>query len=148
MAIPSEVFLSHSNRDQRFVTRLADMIRLHGVAVWYSRIDILGGQQWHDEIGDALRRCDWFLLILSQESVQSMWVQRELHFALQQERFADRILPLMYELCDFERLSWVLPSLQQVDFRKGFESGCRDLLRIWDLAYEPPDAGTPEDSSP
>jgi hypothetical protein len=137
MPIPGEVFLSHSSQDQRFVTRLVEALRRHSVPVWYSRTNVVGAQQWHDEIGAALKRSDWFLLILSPHSVESMWVKRELLFALQQNRFEDRIVPLLYQDCDWERLSWVLASLQRVDFQKGFEDGCRELLRIWGVGYQP-----------
>src|SRR4051794_18750485 len=100
MAGPAEVFLSHSSADQEFATRLADLLRRHGVPVWYSRTNIVGEQQWHYEIGAALNRCDWFLLILSENSVESMWVKRELLFALQQDRFADHIVPIHFRPCD------------------------------------------------
>lgn len=134
--IPNEVFLSHSSRDQTFATDVADVLRRHGVPVWYSRTNILGAQQWHDEIGAALRRCDWFLLVLSPHSVDSMWVKRELIFSLQQERFENKIVPLLYRPCEFDRLSWVLPSLQMIiDFQDRFEEGCRNLLRLWGLGY-------------
>lgn len=66
-----------------------------------------------------------------------MWVKRELMFTLQQNRFEDKIVPLLYRPCDFERLSWVLPIFQFVDFQNEFESGCRDLLRRWGLGYQP-----------
>ncbi len=96
MAVPNEVFLTHSSLDREFVAELASVLRHHGVPVWYSQTNILGAQQWHDEIGTALRRCDWFLLVLTPNSVESMWVKRELLFALQQNRFADKIVPLLY----------------------------------------------------
>jgi hypothetical protein len=75
--IPAEVFLSHSSADRLFADAVAAVMRRHGVPVWYSQTDILGAQQWHDEIGAALRRCDWFALVLSPHSVESMWVKRE-----------------------------------------------------------------------
>ncbi len=134
--IPGEVFLSHSSADQTFVTSLAEVLHRHGVPVWYSKTNIIGAQQWHDEIGAALNRCDWFVLVLSPSSVASMWVKRELLFALQQNRFENRIVPLFYQPCDFNQLSWVLPGFQRVDFQRGFEEGCRDLLRIWGLGYK------------
>ena len=104
---PHEAFPSHSSLDYDFVIDLATMLRRHGVPLWYSQTNIMGAQQWHDEIGAALRRCDWFLLVLAPNSVTSMWVKRELIFALQQNRFENRIVPLLYQPCDFERLSWV-----------------------------------------
>jgi len=70
-----------------------------------------------------------------------MWVKRELLFALQQERFADRIVPIMVQSCGFDRLSWVLPSFQRIDFQQSFEDGCRALLRVWGLGYRPAESG-------
>jgi TIR domain len=135
--MPNEVFLSHSSQDNAFVTDLATALRRHGVPVWYSRTNIRGAQQWHDQIGQALRRCDWFLVVLSSHSVRSKWVKRELLFALQQDRFENRIVPVLYQPCDVDYLSWVLPSFQTVDFQRDFEDGCRELLRLWGLGYQP-----------
>ena len=89
------------------------------------------------EIGRALQRCDWFILVLSPESVASQWVKRELVYALRQERFDGRIAPLLYRACDAEQLSWTLPRLQGIDFTGSFDDGCRELLRIWNLQYAP-----------
>ena len=63
-SLPAEVFLSHANEDHSFANKLAAMLRGHGVPVWYGSTNILGAQQWHDEIGQALSRCDWFLLLM------------------------------------------------------------------------------------
>ena len=134
---PQEIFLSHSDRDRTFVARLAETLRRHGLPVWYSGTDIVGAQQWHDEIGSALRRCDWFVLVLSPSAVNSTWVKRELIFALQQNRLDDRIVPLLFESCDYTTLSWTLPSLQIIDFMQDFERGARELVRVWGLGYRP-----------
>ncbi|HMF55019.1 MAG TPA: toll/interleukin-1 receptor domain-containing protein [Pyrinomonadaceae bacterium] len=133
---PNEVFLSHSSLDEPFVSTLADVMRRHGIPVWYSQTNIIGAQQWHDEIGAALKRCDWFVLILSPNSVKSLWVKREILFALNDNRYADKIVPLLYQPCDFDQLSWTLSIFQMVDFVADFESGCRSLLRVWGLGYK------------
>ena len=83
---PREVFLSHSHQDRTFASRLSETLRRHGVPVWYSRDRIQGAQQWHDEIGRALNRCDWFAVLLTPSTVRSDWVKRELLFALQKKR--------------------------------------------------------------
>ena len=93
---------------------------------------------WHDEIGAALRRCDWFVLVLSPAAVDSLWVKRELLYSLQESRFESRIVPLLHEPCPYDELSWTLASMQLVDFTRGFDSGCRDLLRIWGTGYNRP----------
>ena len=60
--MPQEVFLSHASADRAFADRVADVLRRHGIPVWYSPTNILGAQQWHDEIGAALKRCDWWVV--------------------------------------------------------------------------------------
>lgn len=133
--LPHEVFLSHSNQDRAFVDGLANMLRRHSIPVWYSQTDIRGAQQWHDEIGAALQRCDWFLLVLSPQSLVSDWVKSELMYAFRHNRFRERVVQVLYEECDSERLSWRLPEFQMVDFTRSFDEGCVDLLRIWGLGY-------------
>lgn len=113
--------------------RLAASLGAHGIPVWYSSVNIAGAKQWHDEIGAALDRCDWFALVLSPDAVCSKWVKRELLFALENERYNDRIIPLRCRDCDYKQLSWTLSAFQMVDFLGDFSTGCRELLRIWGI---------------
>jgi hypothetical protein len=133
--LPNEVFLSHSNLDRHFALEMAGVLRQHGIPNWFSEINIIGAQQWHDEIGAALRRCDWLVVLLSPNSIESIWVKREVLFALNDRRYAERIVPVLYQPCDYDQLSWTLSSLQIVDFAQGFEDGCRALLRVWGVGY-------------
>jgi hypothetical protein len=80
--LPREVFLSHASKDRRIASRIGSILRAHGVPVWYSETNLIGAQQWHDEIGEALARCDWFLIVLSPQATRSKWVKRELLYAL------------------------------------------------------------------
>ena len=133
--MPTEVFVSHSHKDQAFVEWLVGVLRRHRIPVWYSDTDIQGAQQWHDEIGAALQCCDWFIVVLSPDAVASRWVKRELLYALQQDRFEGRIAPLLHRACAYDQLSWTLPQMQIIDFTRSFANGCRDLLRIWGVQY-------------
>jgi len=138
VVLPNEVFLSHSSLDRQFASDLAGMIRRHGIPVWYSQTNIVGAQQWQDEIGAALQRCDWFAIILSPQSADSMWVKREVSYALQQNRYENKIVPITFQPSDFERLSWTLSLFQMVNFTGPFDDGSRNLLRIWGLGYQAP----------
>jgi len=109
--LPNEVFLSHSSEDQPFAAEITGLLRRHGIPVWYSRTNIIGAQQWHDEIGAALRRCDWLVVLLSPHSVDSVWVKREVLFSLNDHRYAERIVPVLYQPCDYDQLSWTLSLL-------------------------------------
>ena len=136
--LPKEVFLSHSDKDRQFATSLARVLRRHGVPVWYSRLNLMGAQQWHDEIGAALNRCNWFALVLSPNSVKSDWVKHELMFALNNRRYKGRIVPLLLKPCKYKKLSWTLSEFQVIDFtQKKKTDGYRELLKVWGLGYQP-----------
>jgi TIR domain len=135
--LPREIFLSHSSLDRQFATDLTAVIRRHGIPVWYSQTNIVGAQQWQNEIGAALQRCDWFAVIVSPQSAGSMWVKRELSYALQQNRFENKIVPIVYQPANVEQLAWPLSLFQMINFTGPFDDGCRDLLRIWGVGYQP-----------
>jgi hypothetical protein len=131
---PTELFLSYSTLDIVFANSIIEVLHRHAIPVW-SQTNIVGGMRWHDEIGAALRRCDWFAVILSPSAVNSMWVTRELMFALQQRRLDGRILPLFYQSCQLYQHFWTLSSVQMIDFTGDFDTACRALLRTWGLGY-------------
>ena len=133
---PKEIFLSHSSRDRDIATEVAEVLRRHGIPVWYSQTNIRGAQEWHDEIGAALRRCNWFVIILSPNVLKSTWAKNELLFALNHRRYRNKIVPLLYRNCKYERLSWTLSNFQMVDFSQSVEDGFRELLRVWGLGYK------------
>jgi hypothetical protein len=128
---PAEIFISHSASDKAFTRKLAGSLRASRLRCWFSEKHIKAAQQWHDEIGKALGRCDWFVLVLSPASVRSKWVKRELLYALRKDRYEGKIVPLLLRTCRHERLSWTLDEFQRIDFRKKYESGLKQLLNRW-----------------
>jgi len=133
---PNELFLSYSSLDRAFAHSIVKVLQDHLIPVWHSGTNLVGGQQWHDQIGAALQRCDWFAVILSPQTLASIWVKKELVFALDEPRLENKILPLLYQSCDLRRLSWTLSSVHMIDFTGDFHVGCRELLRTWGIGYK------------
>jgi hypothetical protein len=131
-----EVFLSHSSKNVAFVNRLVKVLGDHGVNIFLSKANIQGAQQWHDQIGTALRRCGWFVVVLSPQSVRSRWVKHELIYALQENRYKEGSFQCSTRP-DADNLSWTLRAIEWVDFRKDFHKACEQLLRIWQIEYQP-----------
>ena len=129
--IPREVFLSHATADRKTADFFVSIMRANGVPVWYSHANIVAAQQWHDEIGDALRRCDWFVLLVSRSSVRSRWVKRELLFALNDARYEGRIVPVLLHDCNVAQLSWTIESMQFIRHRGDLKATLRELFRSW-----------------
>jgi hypothetical protein len=130
---PREVFLSHASADRRFAERVISSLRRHKIKVWYSKTSLRGAQEWHDEIGKALARCDWLVVLLTPAATRSLWVKREVTHALMEKRYQRRIIPVLVRSCKHEKISWILKQLQMVDFRTDFEQGLIDLLAAWKI---------------
>jgi hypothetical protein len=132
-----EVFLSHASQVHAKARRLRDLLIAHRVPVWFSPHHIRGAQQWQDEIGEALARCGWFMVLLTPHAVKSMWVKRELSYALIEKRYEERIIPLLFKKCDISALSWMLPQFQVIDFTGDYWQACDELLRVWRKRLQP-----------
>lgn len=63
--------------------------------------------------------------------------QEELLYALKSPRYGDHIAPLLLRDCAAERLSWTLAQFQRIDFTRSFDTGCRELFRMWRMRYRP-----------
>jgi adenylate cyclase len=72
----SRVFLSYARDDAETAKRLADCIAHAGHEVWWDR-HIQGGSRFTNEIDRALKDAEAVVVLWSEASVQSAWVQDE-----------------------------------------------------------------------
>ncbi|MGD1853991.1 MAG: toll/interleukin-1 receptor domain-containing protein [Leptolyngbyaceae cyanobacterium] len=79
-------FISYSSKDQEFAERLYADLQNKGVRCWYAPEDLPIGAKIRDGIDEAICRYDKLLLILSENSVNSQWVEQEVETALEKER--------------------------------------------------------------
>jgi hypothetical protein len=80
------VFISHSSKDQDFADRLHADLQAKNVRCWYASEDMKIGDRIRQRIDEAIRVYDKLLLVLSEASVGSQWVEHEVEAALEQER--------------------------------------------------------------
>jgi hypothetical protein len=78
-------FISYSTKDGGFANRLHSDLQDKGVRCWFAPHDMpIGGKIW-DEIDAAIRLRDKVLLILSEHSIKSDWVEDEVTKAFEEE---------------------------------------------------------------
>ena len=78
-------FISHSSKDQSFSERLYNDLQGKGVRCWYAPEDLkIGDKFWH-RIDESIRLYDKLLVILSENSITSSWVENEVMAALEKE---------------------------------------------------------------
>jgi len=78
-------FISYSSKDQSFSERLYNDLQAKGVRCWYAPEDLkIGDKFWH-RIDESIRFYDKLLVVLSEYSVASPWVENEVMAALEKE---------------------------------------------------------------
>jgi len=79
-------FLSYSSKDQDFVERLYTDLQIKGVRCWFAPEDLRIGEKFWHRVDESIRLYDKLLVVLSQHSVHSAWVEREVMAALEKEQ--------------------------------------------------------------
>jgi hypothetical protein len=79
-------FISYSSKDDEFVHRLHADLQDKGVRCWYAPHDMKIGAKILDTLDEAIRLRDKVLLVLSEASIASDWVEDEVTKAFAEER--------------------------------------------------------------
>jgi hypothetical protein len=79
-------FISYSSRDQAFADRLYADLQSRGVRCWFAPEDMKIGDRFRIQIDESIRVHEKLLLILSENSVASDWVEKEVETAMEKER--------------------------------------------------------------
>jgi hypothetical protein len=120
-------FLSHSSKDKQFVRKLAADLVANGVKVWIDEQRILVGDSIPEKIAQGLAESDFFLIILSEYSVSSDWVKKELSGALVREIERRKVTVLPIKL-DNAKIPDSIMEKKYADFTGSYNAGLKDLL--------------------
>lgn len=126
----SSVFLSHNSKDKPWVRKLAERLTSDGVIVWLDEAEINIDDSLIEKISSGIHEMNFVAAIISSNSIDSSWVQKEISIAMSKE-IAGRVvtvLPLLIEQCT---LPASLLDKLYADFTdpKNFEAEYAKLLR-------------------
>jgi TIR domain/Pentapeptide repeats (8 copies) len=93
-------FLSCSSKDKEFAERLHADLQSKGVRCWFAPEDLKIGDKFRSRIDESIRIFDKLMLILSQDSITSPWVEDEVEAALERERRESRLVLFPVRLDD------------------------------------------------
>jgi hypothetical protein len=77
-------FVSYSHKDQAFVDKLYSRLKDAGVVVWLDKHELLAGSL-QKQVTRALSKQDIVIVVLSENSTQSDWVENELELSRSKE---------------------------------------------------------------
>ncbi|HEU5376739.1 MAG TPA: toll/interleukin-1 receptor domain-containing protein, partial [Ktedonobacteraceae bacterium] len=143
-------FISYAHQDDALAHRLHSDLQDKGVRCWFAPHNMRIGDKIRPRIDEAIHLQDKLLLILSEHSVASDWVEHEVETALARARRDRRtiLFPIRLDNAILERghIGW--PALVQNERHIGDFTGWKDhdryqaafdrLLRDLKKADEPP----------
>lgn len=93
-------FISYSSKDIGFAERLYADLQQKGIRCWFAPEDMKTGDKIRDRIDQSIRLYDKLLLVLSQCSIASSWVEFEVEAALAKETVSNRLVLFPIRLDD------------------------------------------------
>ena len=150
-------FLSHSTKDHDFAQRLYDRLLGQRIRVWFAPEELKGGRLLDDQIDHAIRLHDKLILVLSDESIRSKWVMKEIRKARREELANNRRKLFPIRLTDMQTLenwecldhetghdladvvrSYFIPDFSNWKDHNSFERAFTRFLDALKAADEPP----------
>jgi len=126
-----KVFISHSQEDEILARRIADVLKKAGLDVWDDR-EIFPGDNWAEKIARALNESNAMVVLLTADALKSRWVQHDISFALGENRYKKRLIPVIVgspEKSKGDYYPWILNRLKTIKLN-AHENNEEDLQQI------------------
>lgn len=114
-----DVFISHASTDNEYAKSLVTLFKEIGIECWISYNEISGGEDYSIVIPDAIRNSSIFLLLLTESSINSVNVAKEISIANNALNRGigeiKEIVPILLEKCDLDKMEYFLTNIQIVN---------------------------------
>jgi uncharacterized protein YjbI with pentapeptide repeats len=120
-------FISYSSHDQAFAERLHADMRAKELRCWFAPEDLKIGDRFQERIEESLRVFDKVMIVLSEASVQSRWVEREVNAAREREDRENRTVLFPIRIDDAVKNA---PQPWAADIRRTRHIGD---FRVWEV---------------
>jgi len=115
----AEVFVSYARSDRERVMELVERMRSAGIGVWVDEGGIHGASLWGQEIVDAIDASKVMILMISDSSITSDNVVKELSIASEDKK---PILPVYLHRSEIPKsMRYQLAGIQHIEFFEGQE---------------------------
>ncbi len=131
-----QIFLSHEINDEdirNLARELSKELQRRGYNVWSEKY-ILPGENWKKRIEIALKESDAMVALLDQYSFSSSYVRNEIEHALFDDKYKNRLLPVLIRASnkeDFSNLPWFLKKLNYLEISR-MQSANKSARKIAD----------------
>jgi hypothetical protein len=122
-----KIFISYSSNDKNIVKKFVQSIEDLKIRIWFDQWEIFICDSITSEIQEGLGQSSLLVIVLSNSSTKSPWVQKELNAVLIKEIESKKvvILPALIEHC---KIPLLISDKKYADFRSSFEEGILSYL--------------------
>lgn len=104
------VFISYKSEELAKAKAVAKYLEDRSIPCWMAPRNIPIGSNYAKEIPQAIRACNFFILMLSEKAQQSQWINREVSLAIGKNM---EIMPLQLEACQLtDEYTYYLTNVQ------------------------------------
>ena len=93
-------FISYSSQDDDFAQRLHADLQQQGVRCWFAPEDLKIGDKFRTRIDESIRIYDKVMVVLSENSIPSGWVEKEVETAFEREQREKKLVLFPIRLDD------------------------------------------------
>lgn len=120
------IFISYSSRDENEVQELLQLLQKEKISYWKAPEMIPIGSNYAKEIPNMIGTCAAFMLVISNNSMDSIWVEKELDFAINRRKV---IVPVAIEDCQLsDMFTFYLNNVQTIYYNEGIDRARSRLL--------------------
>jgi predicted RNA-binding protein with PIN domain len=116
-----KVFISYSSKDETLATRIVASLEAAGLDAWYSKREIMPGDNWAEKIANGLRESNAMVVLVTPDALESDAVQSSISYALSERAFSKRLIPVIVgDSADFakDRIPWIFNRLKTIKLSK------------------------------
>lgn len=119
------VFISYRSTDKEIAYETKNILKKNGIESWMAPESI--SSNYHVDIPKAIKECSAFVLLLSEDAQQSIWVPKELDMALNNRK---TIIPFKIDNSDIsDSFNFMLCNAQRIEAYSRLSEAYVDLVK-------------------
>lgn len=132
-----DLFISYSSKDRPSVSEFVEILRAHGLTVWFDAFEMQPGDRLRDRIGEGIERSRYMVVVLSEHSINAPWVRTELDSAMMRELDERRVvvIPMLHGRVTQQLLPADLRGKHYLEWRSHQDAGiaAQRIAALFDL---------------
>ena len=126
-----KIFISYSHEDKEFAMKVYKFLRnKNDIEPWIDEVDIKYGESIPQKVFKEINEADFLFVLISKNSVNSKWVEREIETKISVEISTSKIqvIPIIIDNLDRGQIPKILATKKYADLSINFENGMEKLI--------------------